>query len=59
MSDYEKTIQAIRELDKIPSMHEWNRLAAQYNYLTTYTLRMISDMNFLSFCKSIRKKIDL
>lgn len=56
MNDYERTVQAIRDLDKIPSRHEWNKIAMQYNFLSTRTLRVISNMNFISFCKSIRKR---
>lgn len=56
MSDYEETIQAIKDLDKIPSKTEWNRIAREYRYLSTYSLRMISGMNFIDFCKSIRKR---
>lgn len=56
MTDFERTVQAIQDLDKIPSKDEWNRLASKYGYLSTYSLRMISNMNFISFCKSIRKR---
>lgn len=54
MNDYERTVQAIKDLDKIPSKDEWNKIASEYGCLTTYTLRIISNMNFVSFCKSIR-----
>ena len=56
MNDYEITIQAIQDLDKIPSKQEWNKIAGRYGYLSTYTLRSISNMNFNNFCKSIRKR---
>lgn len=56
MTDFEKAIQAIKDLDKIPSVQEWNKIAIQYNFLSTYTLRVITNMNFISFCKSIRKR---
>ena len=56
MNDYERTVQAIKDLDKIPSVPEWNKIAMQYNFLSTRTLRVISNMNFVSFCKSIRKR---
>ncbi len=54
MTDFERTVQAIKDLDKIPSVQEWNKIAIQYNFLSTYTLRVITNMNFVSFCKSIR-----
>lgn len=56
MSDYERTVQAIKDLDKIPSVQEWNRIASEHDFLTTCTLRMITDMNFIKFCRAIRKK---
>lgn len=56
MNDYERTVQAIQDLDKVPSALEWNKIASEYGYLTTYTLRMITNMNFLSFCKLVRRK---
>ena len=56
MNDYERTVQAIKDLDKIPSVPEWNKIAMQYNFLSTRTLRAISNMSFIDFCKSIRKR---
>lgn len=56
MNDYERTVQAIKDLDKIPSKSEWNKIAMQYNFLSTRTLRVISNMSFIDFCKSIRKR---
>jgi len=56
MNDYERTVQAIKDLDKIPSKGEWNKIAMQYNFLSTRTLRAISNMSFIDFCKSIRKR---
>ena len=56
MNDYERTVQAIKDLDKIPSVQEWNKIAMQYNFLSTRTLRAISNMSFIDFCKSIRKR---
>lgn len=54
MNDFDRTVQAIKDLDKIPSKQEWNKIASKYGYLSTYTLRVITNMNFVSFCKSIR-----
>lgn len=56
MNDYEKTIQAIQDLDKIPSASEWNRIASEYGFLSTRSLRVISNMNFINLCKTIRRK---
>ena len=38
MNDYERTVQAIKDLDKIPSVQEWNKIAMQYNFLSTRTV---------------------
>lgn len=56
MNDYERTIQAIKDLDCIVSKNEWNKIAAEYNFLTSYTLRRLSNMNFRDFCVKVRKK---
>lgn len=55
MNDYERTIQAIKDLDCIVSKNEWNKIAAEHNFLTSYTLRRLSNMNFRDFCIKIRK----
>ena len=55
MNDYERTIQAIKDLDCIVSKNEWNKIAAEYNFLTSYTLRRLSNMNFRDFCVKVRK----
>lgn len=56
MTVYEETIQAIKDLDKIPSASEWNRIARQYDFLSTISIKVISNMSFINFCKSIRKR---
>lgn len=56
MTDYDKTVQAIKDLDKIPSVKEWNKIAMQYNFLSSITLKAISNMSFSNFCREIRKK---
>lgn len=56
MNEYEITMQAIKDLDCIPSKTEWNKIAVQYGFLSSYSLRVISGKNFVSFCKDIRKK---
>lgn len=56
MNDYERTIQAIKDLDKIPSAQEWNRIAGKYGFLSTISLKVISNMSFINFCKMIRRK---
>ena len=53
MNDYERTIQAIKDLDCKVSKTEWNKIAQRYNFLSTYSLRMLSGMNFIDFCTEI------
>ena len=55
MNDYERTIQAIKDLDCIVSKNEWNKIAAEHNFLTSYALRRLSNMNFRDFCVKVRK----
>jgi hypothetical protein len=56
MNDYDRTIQAIKDLDCVVSKTKWNKIAAEHNFLTSYTLRCLSNMNFRDFCIKIRKK---
>ena len=56
MNDYDRTIQAIKDLDALPSKTEWNSIAYQYGFLTTPTLARISGKSFFDLCKEIRKK---
>jgi hypothetical protein len=56
MNDYDRTIQAIKDLDCVVSKTKWNKIAAEHNFLTSYTLRCLSNMNFRDFCTKIRKK---
>lgn len=51
----EETIQAIKDLDCIPSKTEWNKIAKEYNFLSTITLRAIYKKSFANICKEIRR----
>lgn len=56
MNDYDRTIQAIKDLDCVVSKNEWNKISAEHNFLSSYTLRRLSNMNFRDLCIKIRKK---
>lgn len=55
MEGLERTIQAIKDLDSIISVKEWNKIAMQYNYLSSCSLKRLFDMNFRDLCIKIRK----
>jgi len=53
---YNKSIQAIKEYDRIPSKKEWNSIAKKYGFLNTYSLNHISGKNFVDLCIEVRKR---
>ena len=55
MNHLKETIQAIKDLDCIPSVKEWNAIAKEYNFLSTVTLKTIYKKNFHDLCIEIRK----
>lgn len=55
MNIYEKSIQAIKDYDNKLSVKEWNKIAAEYGYLSAKTLTMIRGMNFSKLNNKIRK----
>ena len=44
----------IKQLDKIPSHSEWNKIAKENNLLNFISLQYITNQSFYDFCKSIR-----
>ena len=56
MEHLNETIQAIKDLDCIPNIKEWNEIAKKYNFLSAMTLKGIYKKNFYEICKEIRKK---
>lgn len=65
MTNFEKTYkQSVEILTKyitdnkiIPTEKEWNKVAAQNNYLTSPTMGFISGIKFPDLCKKIYKKM--
>ena len=55
MNDYERSIIAIKQYDRKLSVKEWNIIAKRYNYLSTNSLRRLSNKNFSKLNDEIRK----
>lgn len=56
MNIYEKSIQAIKEYDCRLSVKEWNKIAIEFNFLSSKTLiRLSGSKNFSELCDKIRK----
>ena len=56
MNEYEKTVQAIKDLDCKVSKKEWNKLALKYNFLTSYSIARLSGMSYTEFCRKLKKR---
>ncbi len=50
---YEEAIQKICEMSKILTESEWNKIAKEENYLSSESLRYISNIDFEDWCKTI------
>ena len=53
---YEKSIQAIKNLEYKPSRKEWTKIAREYNFLSATSLSAIYGKSFTELCTEIRKK---
>lgn len=51
---YEKSLQKIKELSGTPTKKEWNVIAKLENYLSSESLKYISNMTFEKLCKTIK-----
>lgn len=51
---FEKSLQKIKELSKVPSEKEWNVIAKLENYLTSESLKYITGKEFKILCQEIR-----
>lgn len=56
MEQLNKTIERIKSLPKKPSKKEWNKIAGEEGLLCTVSLCHISNMNFMEFCKKVRRE---
>ena len=52
--EYLKAIQKIKELEKIVSVKEWNKIAKEENLLSTESLKYISKKDFDTLQKELR-----
>lgn len=52
---YQKSLQMIKSLQRIPSESEWNSIAKEKCLMSYITLQYIENKGFYSLCKKIRK----
>ena len=51
---YEKSLQKMKSLLKIPTEKEWNTIAKYEGYLSSESLKYISNMPFQELCQKVR-----
>lgn len=56
MTDYERTVQALKDLDCKVSKKEWNKIAQEYGFLSSYSIARLSGMSYTDFCINLRKR---
>lgn len=44
--EYKRTIEAIKALDSYITVQEWNKLAKEFGFLNSVTLKTMSGMSF-------------
>lgn len=52
---YEKSLQMIRNLQRIPSKKEWNSIAKEKCLMSYETLQYIESKRFNRICKKVRR----
>ena len=52
---YQKSLQMIKELQRIPSEMEWNSIAKEKCLMNYITLEYIENKGFHRLCKKVRK----
>lgn len=52
---YQKSLQMIKDLQRIPSEREWNSIAKEMCLLSYTTLQYIENKKFRRLCKKVRK----
>lgn len=52
---YIKSLQKIKELNKLPSEKDYNKIAMEENLLSSESLKFISKKNFRDLCLEVRK----
>lgn len=54
---YEKSLQKIKSLLKIPTEKEWNVIAKYEGYLSSESLKYISNMPFQELCQKVKEEL--
>lgn len=52
---YEKSLQMIRDLQRIPSKNEWNSIAKEKCLMSYNTLQFIENKGFHRICRKVRR----
>lgn len=52
--EYLKAIQKIKEMRKIVSVSEWNRIAKEENFLSSESIKYISKKDFITLQEEVR-----
>ena len=52
---YQKSLQMIKDLQRIPSEREWNSIAKEKCLMSYTTLEYIENRGFHRLCKRVRK----
>ncbi len=52
---YQKSLQMIKELQRIPTEKEWNSIAKEKCLMSYLTLEYIENKRFYKLCKKVRK----
>lgn len=52
---YQKSLQMIKDLQRIPTESEWNSIAKEKCLMSYITLQYIQNKKFSKLCKKIRK----
>lgn len=52
---YQKSLQMIKDLQRIPSEREWNSIAKEKCLLNYITLQYIENKAFKRLCKKVRR----
>lgn len=54
---YIKSLQKIKELNKLPSEKIYNQIAKEEGLLSSESLKFISKKNFSQLCREIRREV--
>lgn len=52
---YQKSLQMIKELQRIPSTYEWNSVAKELCLMNSITLEYLENKKFKRLCKKVRR----